>query len=252
MVVVADTDGGARTDVVIHIEVEEAEGAGISMALQVPAHPVVAVGETVREERALRVQEQAGRFGRRGGDDHEVGGLFLQMIVRIEVGDARHAPLRVGEDFLHHAFGAQLAVTGGERLRNHGVVRAAFGVHFAGEAHAPAAAHASAAPVVGNGVARYRRVEGVQADQFGGLPENLVLAVGRKRWHGQRLLARRFEGIVAVVAGDADLPFCFLVEGLEVLIGNGPVGERAAFRPRRRSSACGSPSPCSATPLRRS
>ena len=52
----------------------------------------------------------------------------------------------------------------------------------------------------------------------------------RDRRHGQRLAATAFEGVIRVVAGDAQLPFRLLVVGLEVVIGDGPVGERGALR----------------------
>jgi len=59
--------------------------------------------------------------------------------------------------------------------------------------------------------------------------ENLVFASRRKRWHGQRSLPRCTENVVGVVAGDSDLPLCLFVVGLEILIGDGPVVQRAAF-----------------------
>ena len=49
VVVVADRDAGAGTDVVEGLLLEEADGAGVGVALQVAAHPVVAVADPARE-----------------------------------------------------------------------------------------------------------------------------------------------------------------------------------------------------------
>ena len=48
------------------------------MALQIAAHPVVAVARAVGEELELRVEQQPRRLGGRAGDHHQVGRLVLQ------------------------------------------------------------------------------------------------------------------------------------------------------------------------------
>ena len=50
---------------------------------------------------------------------------------------------------------------------------------------------------------------------------------------GSGLLARPVERVARVVAGDADLPLGLLVVRLEIVVGDRPVVERAARRPRR-------------------
>ncbi len=64
VVVVHDGDAGAGADVVVGLEVEVADGAGVVMALQIAADLVVTIAETVWEEAAARVEQQAGGFNR--------------------------------------------------------------------------------------------------------------------------------------------------------------------------------------------
>ena len=61
-------------------------------------------------------------------------------------------PAVVEQDLLHLALGAQPRVAGGERARDHGVVRAVLRVRLAAEADAPADPHAGRAAVVGHAV----------------------------------------------------------------------------------------------------
>ena len=148
--------------------------------------------------------------------------------MRIEIRDPSDAAVLVGQNLLDHALGAQLAVLGGERFRDHGVVRAALGVHFAGESHAPAATHAGGTAVVWHAVAQHGNVERVEAEPFGGRMENFVFAVRRQRRHGQGLAARSVKWVARNVARNADFPFGLFVIRLEILIRDRPIGERAA------------------------
>ena len=150
------------------------------------------------------------------------------MTAFVEVSDAGCAAAIVGEDFLRHASGAQFAVAGVEGDGNYGVLRAILGVDFAGESAAPAAAHARAAAVVGHAVAQHRQVEGMQTEAFGGGLENAEFAIRRERRHGEIAAARAVKGRAGVIAGDADFVFGLVVEGLEVVVGDGPVFERTA------------------------
>ena len=62
MVVIADGDLRAGTDVVVDLRSNSPDGAGVGVALQIAAHPVVAVAEAVRKQLALGIQQQARRF----------------------------------------------------------------------------------------------------------------------------------------------------------------------------------------------
>ena len=62
MVVVGDGDVGAGPDVVIRIEIEISDRAGVVMALEISADLVVAISNARREQAALRVQQEARRF----------------------------------------------------------------------------------------------------------------------------------------------------------------------------------------------
>jgi len=148
--------------------------------------------------------------------------------VSVEIGDAGDFALIVGKDFLGHAAETKVAKAGGKSARNDGVVRAALGVHFADETYAPAAAHAGRAAVVGNAIAEHGKVKRMEAETLRGGLKDFVLARGRERGHGERLGARAFEGIIADIAGDADLILSFLIEGLEIVVRDGPILESAA------------------------
>ncbi len=69
----------------------------------------------------------------------------------------------------------------------------------------------------------------MQPETAGGRFQDSVLPTWWQRRHRQRTLARGAEDIVRVVAGNADLPFRFFVVGLEIVVRDGPVVERAAF-----------------------
>ena len=156
------------------------------------------------------------------------------MAALVEVGDAGRMAAIVGEDFFCHAPGAEFAVAGVEGDGDYGVLRAVFGVDFAGESAAPATAHAGAAAVVGNAVAQHGQMEGMQAEALCRGFENAKFAIGRKRRHREIAAARAVEGRAGIIAGDADFVFGLVVEGLKVVIGNGPVFKRTAVRARRR------------------
>ena len=61
VVVIADSDAGARPEVVVGLEVEQADGARVGVALEVSPHPVIAIAEPVRKQAALRVEQQPRR-----------------------------------------------------------------------------------------------------------------------------------------------------------------------------------------------
>ena len=59
--------------------------------------------------------------------------------------------------------------------------------------------------------------------------QHLEAAVGRKRRHGQRPLARRAKHVPRVVARNSNLPFRFFVKRLKVCVADRPIVQRAAF-----------------------
>ena len=79
VVVIHDGDAGAGADVVVGFIIEIADGAGVVMALQVAAHLVVAIAQAIGKKAALGVQQQARGLDGAGGDDDDVGELFLQV-----------------------------------------------------------------------------------------------------------------------------------------------------------------------------
>jgi len=199
------------------------------VALKVAADPVKAIAKAVRKESAFGVEQKPRGFDGGTRDDDEIGGLLLKTVVGVEVGDAGDFALLGGEDFLDHAAEAQVAQAGGEGARNDSVVRAALGVHFTNETHAPAAAHAGRAAVVGNAVAEHGQVKGMEAEALRGGLEDFVLARGRERRHGERSGARTLEGVVVDIAGNADFVFGFFVERCQIVVADGPIIEGAAF-----------------------
>ncbi len=68
-------------NIVIGIEIEVADGAGVVVALQVAADLVVAIAEAVGKEAAAGVEQQARGFDGAAGDDDDVGELLLQVTV---------------------------------------------------------------------------------------------------------------------------------------------------------------------------
>jgi len=228
VVVITDGDVGAGADVVVSVEIEQASGAGISVALKIAADPIVAIAEAVRKKPALGIEEKSRGFDGGRGDNDEIGGLLVETVVSVEIGDAGDFTLIVGEDFLGHAAEAQIAKAGGKSVRDDSVVRAALGIHFTDETYAPAAAHAGRAAVVRNAIAEHGKVKGMEAETLRGGLEDFVLARGRERGHGKRLGARALEGVVGDIAGNADLVLSFLVEGLEIVVRDGPILESAA------------------------
>ena len=228
VVVITDSDVGAGADVIVGVEIEQAGGAGISVTLKVAADPVVAIAKAIREKPAFGIEEKSRGFDGGCGDNDEIGGLHLETIVGVEIGNAGNFSLIVGEDFLGHTAETKVTKTGGNGAGDDSVVCAALGIHFADETHAPAAAHAGRASIVRNAVAKHRKVEGMKAETLRGGLEDFILARGRERRHGKRLGARAFEGIIADIAGYADLVLSFLVEGLKIVVGDGPILESAA------------------------
>ena len=190
VVVIADGDAGAGSNVVVGLEIEITDCPGVMMALQIAAHLVVTVAEAVGKEAAFRVEQQARRLDGTAGDDDEIGKLLLQMAVAFEIGDPAGSSVVVGKNLLHHALGAQFAIACSESNGNHRVLRPVLRIHFARESTAPAASHARAAAVVGNAVAGHGNVERMQAKAFCRRLQDSKLTAWRHWRHGQRTPAR--------------------------------------------------------------
>lgn len=229
VVVVTNGDVGARADVIVGIEIKQARGARISVALEVATDPIVTIAQAVGKKTAFGIKEKPRGFNGARRHNDEIGGLHAKTIVGVEIRDAGDFALLVGEDFLDHAAEAEITKTGGKSLGNDGVVCAALGIHFADETHTPTAAHAGRASIVRNAVAKHREIEGMEAETLRGGLQDFVLARGRKRRHRKRIGARALEGIVADIAGNTDLVFSFLVEGFEIIVRDGPILESAAL-----------------------
>ena len=169
-------------------------------------------------------------FDGAGAHHHQARRLGLQMVPGVEVGHRGGVPARIQHNLLRHGIGAQLAQAGGQSGGNHGVLRAVFGVDFAGEAHAPSAPHARPAAVVRHAVAQHRNVERMPALAQRGRFQDFVFAIGRERRHRQAAAARRVERIGRHVAGYAHLPLGFFVERFQVVVNDRPIVQRASRR----------------------
>ncbi len=199
------------------------------MALEVPPDPIVVVSRPAGKQLRAGVQQQAGRFRGRGGDDHHVGGLDIQPALGVEIFHTLGTAMIVDDDLADHRFRPQLAVARGQGHGYHRVLRAVFGISRASETDAIDAMHARRPAVVGDGIAEHGYREGVPAQPLRGRRQDLGLGVVGESGHGPRLLARRRKRIRAIVARDADLPFRLLVARFEIFVGDRPIFERRAF-----------------------
>ena len=145
------------------------------------------------------------------------------MSFGVEVGYAAGASAIVDQNFFHHALGAQFTISGGERDGDHGILRSVLRIHFAGKSAAPTAAHAGATPVVGNAVARHGNMKRMQAQTLGRRLQNPNSRVGGSGGMGRSRRTRTMKRRGRVVSRDANFVFGFLIERLQVVIGDGPV-----------------------------
>src|SRR5438045_2973806 len=102
MVVIADSDGSPRAEVVKNVEVEEAHGAGVGVPLKVASNPVVTIADSVLKQSAPGVQQKTRALSSGGCNHHNVGWLFLKSLIPIEIGNAGCLPASIGENFFHH------------------------------------------------------------------------------------------------------------------------------------------------------
>src|ERR1035437_5741338 len=59
MVEVTQRDGSARTEIIVGLVFKQTEGAGVRVTLQVSSYPVAAISQSVREQAAPGIQQQA-------------------------------------------------------------------------------------------------------------------------------------------------------------------------------------------------
>ena len=170
-----------------------------------------------------REHEQPGRLDGAGGEDDHAGGLDVGAAVGVDVVDTGRGA--VGDVELgHERLWPQLG-SAGQQGSLQRCDRVALGVDGAAVEGAEPAVVARRPAVVGNRVGPRRRSVGVVAEAFGGVrAERRPVHRGAGRhWVGAR--GRRGVRVGAGVTGHPDEPFGVRVEGLELVVGDGPVGE---------------------------
>ena len=191
VVVVAEVGGRDRRpgpDAILHGLVEDADGAGVDVTLEIAADLVVRGSD-------LAGQQQPGGLDRARGDD-DVARAHRELPARpreLRADDA--GPPR--DESRGGGAGEEVAAAGGERARDGRVVAAVLGAGVAGEAGAGAAPDARRAPAVGHRVDEQRHRAGGQPDA----PRRRVRARAPRRSartaaSGSRGSARRRTGAV--------------------------------------------------------
>src|SRR5579871_1291032 len=214
MIEVANSDRSAGTHVVVNIGVEQSNGAGVGVSLQISPYPVIAIAQAGGKNPALRIEQEPSRFVSSARHDDEIGRLLVEMIILIEVGDSRDVPSPVGENFFRHAICLEFAVACRQGSWNDRILRSVLGIYFAGKAHAPSAAHARCASSVSNGVSQHRNMKRVKSETSSRWFKDGVFPIGLERRHGKRTLPWRAENVIGVVSGNSDFPFGLFVIGL--------------------------------------
>ena len=231
VVVVAGGDAHARA---VHVDdrfVEQAEGAGEAVALEMAADLVVAVADAVgvrgaaageqepggldgtarRRRRRRRARSASRPSARRAGRTPSTRPHRIDRRAR----SARHRSTSVG-------------VAGGQGSGDHGVVRAVLGVGRAGEPDALATAHAAGPAVAGLGVDEQRHRTGRQAETRPHRRRSTAdLGVRRQRGHRVAGRAVPLDAVGAGVAADPERVLGPRVVRFEVVVGDRPVGQRA-------------------------
>ncbi len=190
---------------------------------QVPADEAARVREAVRMPARLREEEEPGRLRAVGGEHDRPGGLGLLDALGVQVHHARHASLRARLDARHDAAVADLAAAGPLGHGDHRRQRRRLRADLARLTPAEAAVDARGPLVVGSRQDRQRgRLRGV-AGPCGAVAQEHAGGLDRHGGHGIAARSRRVAG--ARLAGYAHLPVDLGVVGLELVVGDGPVGE---------------------------
>ena len=209
-----------------HRLIEAAQHHVAGLRHQVAADGAAGVGEPVLESRAGGVQQQARRLNGVAGDDDRLRALEVRHCHRDRSSDTGDAAVFAQFDARDHAVVADLRALF-ERVGNMGDQRAGLGAHFAA-LDAEAAIDAVRAVAVragenGNRAAdRHRDVERGAA-----LDQRVADAAHRMRPVG--IAVRMAPGIIRG-PGDRHFQFELLIVGLNVFVGDGPVGADAIAR----------------------
>ena len=206
----------------------------------VAADQVAAVGEAGREPAGLGQQHEPRRFHRAAGEDEQVGFLLDRVAVGVLVDRRLDLALAVEHEFANDAVGAQLEIAGGDRVRDEDVERRRARAGRVAMLLREGADHRRLAAVEGPRQGCLRRREGVPAERVAALHELLRIARHRHRRAGIAAGVAELELVGAGLAGNAERPLHLQVVGLEIVIGDRPVGEvvpgRSPATVRRRKS----------------
>ena len=228
--VVAGGDPHVGAGSVDHRLVEPAEAADVDVTLQVAPELVAVVAQPSRVTIRSAGQQQSCALDRRRRDDH-VARLERPLLAGALVDGpyARDPAGRVGGHLQDPGSRDQLA-PGLDRRREQGVVGPVLGIAGARETDALAALHALPAPGSGHRVDQHRHRTRCQTELFGATPQHLSLGVVRQRRHGVRRGASALVTVRGSVPAHADLLLDPRVEGLQRVVLERPVGQRAALR----------------------
>jgi hypothetical protein len=103
MVEIRDGDAGARSKIIVCVEIEVAHGSGVVVALQMAAYLVVPISDPSGKKPARRVEQQTSRLNRTTGYHYDVCQLLLAVPVTVDIKNAPRTPMIVGKDFCDHA-----------------------------------------------------------------------------------------------------------------------------------------------------
>ena len=225
---VVDADVAGRAELpqrgLAHLEIHQRK----DVAHQVAPDLVAAVGQSVREARRARAEQQRGAADRAGRDDHVARAHLARGAVGGAVVHAARTPLGVHADLERARPGDDFGLAGGARRGDVDRERRGLGIHRAAEARALAAVHALRAPVEDAAVDRHRQREGMQAELLrAGLEQARGRTVDMRRVRvGVR--ARHLEGVRARPTRDPERLLGLRIEGLELRVADRPVGEVGA------------------------
>ena len=192
------------------------------------SHHPAPVGEAVRKLVRGRHQQEPRGFGPVRADDHGLGPLKDFSVGRVEVLDPGHPAPGIGLDLSGVGERPNFAAAGGERFGDRRYEGARLGLHFAAEGLAEAARDAGPAAAVRFGKDTHRGRKRGPAELFRGPLEQDPGGLDWNRRERIRPAPRRIEGARAGKSGDADLPLDPRIVGLQVGVGDGPIGHRAS------------------------
>ena len=228
-----------------HVDVAVVEGdehAPADMGHDVPAQMAARVGEPIGKFSGLGEQQQAHDVVDEGRKDDELGLDRVVGAVRPVIRHAGDAPAVVAVHAMAHGAGDELEVAGGVGLRNLGHQGRRLRAHMAAVRRAEAAIAAARPPLVGLRDDGARRRERVIAELLGAPSSKMRAELstsnggsGNSRWRGASKMLPPVDLAalqVAGLAGHAEIVFGAIVIGLEIVVAQRPVGDRAVLRDR--------------------